>query len=109
MRKDLVWKEYLSDDERYADIINGVCFRGRQTLKAVRLKVYDPQGRMTERRKKGASPVTKRREITRDTVTFTGSVVRRIFVWVPAGEPPVSGADHYPIYWKVLGWPLDTA
>ena len=51
MRKDLVWKEYLSDDERYADIINGVCFRGRQTLKAARLKVYDPQGRMTERRK----------------------------------------------------------
>lgn len=68
MRKDLVWKEYLSDDERYADIINGICFRGRQTLKAAQLKVYDPQGRMTERRKRGVSPVTKRREITRDTV-----------------------------------------
>ena len=28
MKQDLVWKEYLSDDERYANIINDVCFDG---------------------------------------------------------------------------------
>ena len=32
MVRDLQWKEYFSDDERYADIINGIACRGRQVV-----------------------------------------------------------------------------
>lgn len=72
MKQDLVWKEYLSDDERYADIINGVCFGGRQAVSGKQLQPYSPQGhtavRPADRRKKKERPAGNHGENTRDTV-----------------------------------------
>ncbi len=33
MEKDVSWKSFFSDDERYADIINGIGCNGKQTVK----------------------------------------------------------------------------
>lgn len=43
MEKDLLQKEYLSDDERYADLLNGFLFRGKQKIKASDLQEVDSQ------------------------------------------------------------------
>lgn len=32
MKKDADWKEFFSDDERYADIINGLACQGKQIV-----------------------------------------------------------------------------
>ena len=32
MKSDISWKAYFSDDERYADIINGIAFGGVQEV-----------------------------------------------------------------------------
>ena len=32
MEKDVSWKEYFRDDERYADVINGIGFGGRESI-----------------------------------------------------------------------------
>ena len=42
-KEDEVLKRYLSDNERYADLINGVCFGGRQGIKAEDLSDRDTQ------------------------------------------------------------------
>jgi len=43
MEKDLLQKKYLSDDERYADLINGLLFNGKQQVKASDLQETDSQ------------------------------------------------------------------
>lgn len=35
MGKDTGWKEFLSDDERYADVINGIGCKGKQEGKTL--------------------------------------------------------------------------
>ena len=50
MEKDVSWKEYFRDDERYADVINGIGFGGRQLVTGADLQEVDPQtilGRMS--------------------------------------------------------------
>jgi len=42
-KEDEVLKRYLSDDERYADLINGVSFGGRQIVRAENLSDRDTQ------------------------------------------------------------------
>lgn len=43
MEHDMGWKEYLSDDERYADIINGIACNGRQIVTKDDLQEADTQ------------------------------------------------------------------
>lgn len=43
MDKDLVKKECLSDDERYADLLNGLLFYGEQKVQAADLQEMDSQ------------------------------------------------------------------
>ena len=43
MGYDAGWKVYLSDDERYADVINGICCKGKQEVKAENLQEMDTQ------------------------------------------------------------------
>lgn len=43
MGNDAGWKAFLSDDERYADIINGIGCKGRQMVKKEDLKEMDTQ------------------------------------------------------------------
>ena len=43
MEKDLLQKRYLSDNERYADLINGFLFAGRQVVSAGHLAELDTQ------------------------------------------------------------------
>ncbi len=43
MGKDVGWKGYFSDDERYADIINGIGCKGRQVVKKEDLQEMDTQ------------------------------------------------------------------
>ena len=41
MEKDILSKEYFSSDERYADLINGLGFQGRQIVKIEVRKIKD--------------------------------------------------------------------
>ena len=43
MGKDGGWKGYLSDDERYADVINGIACKGEQIVKKEDLQEIDTQ------------------------------------------------------------------
>lgn len=43
MERDVGWKGYLSDDERYADVINGIACGGRQVVKKSDLQEMDTQ------------------------------------------------------------------
>lgn len=43
MDQDMGWKEYFSDDSRYADLINGVVCGGRQMISEGHLKEADTQ------------------------------------------------------------------
>lgn len=43
MNKDIGWKEYLADNDRYADIINGICCKGAQMVAGKDLKELDTQ------------------------------------------------------------------
>lgn len=43
MGKDISWKEFFSDNARYADIINGICGRGKQIVSEHDLKEMDTQ------------------------------------------------------------------
>ncbi len=43
MDKDTGWKVYFSDDERFADIINGIGCKGRQVVKKEDLQEMDTQ------------------------------------------------------------------
>lgn len=43
MEQDLLLKRYLSDNERYADLLNGFAFGGRQIVKASDLTELDSQ------------------------------------------------------------------
>lgn len=43
MQQDLLLKRYLSDNERYADLLNGFAFGGRQIVKASDLTELDSQ------------------------------------------------------------------
>lgn len=43
MEKDTVWKSYLSDNERFADLVNGILFCGRQIVKADNIEELDTQ------------------------------------------------------------------
>lgn len=43
MAQDMEWKGYFSDDERYADIINGIVFYGRQVVTKQDLQELDTQ------------------------------------------------------------------
>ena len=43
MVKDVSWKEYFRDDERYADVINGIGFDGREFVTAENLEEADTQ------------------------------------------------------------------
>ena len=49
MEYDLVKKRYLSDNERYADLINGLMFKGRQLIRAENLMDMDTQTGMWSR------------------------------------------------------------
>lgn len=43
MVRDIEWKEFFSDDERYADIINGIACQGRQAVTKTDLQELDTQ------------------------------------------------------------------
>ena len=43
MEKDTVWKSYLSDDGRFADLVNGILFSGRQIVKEDDIEDLDTQ------------------------------------------------------------------
>lgn len=43
MGKDMGWKEFLSDDGRYADVINGIGCKGEQVVKKEDLQEMDTQ------------------------------------------------------------------
>lgn len=43
MGKDMGWKGFLSDDERYADVINGIGCKGEQVVKKEDLQEMDTQ------------------------------------------------------------------
>lgn len=43
MGKDTGWKEFFSDDERYADVINGIGCKGKQVVKKEDLQEMDTQ------------------------------------------------------------------
>ena len=43
MVKDVGWKGFLSDDERYADVINGIGCNGEQVVKKEDLQDLDTQ------------------------------------------------------------------
>lgn len=43
MNKDISWKGYLDDNDRYADIINGICCEGRQIVTGGDLEELDTQ------------------------------------------------------------------
>ncbi len=43
MRKDVGWKEFFSDDDRYADIINGIGCNGERIVKKEDLQELDTQ------------------------------------------------------------------
>lgn len=43
MEKDLCQRECLSDNERYADLINGILFEGEQKVRASDLHEIDSQ------------------------------------------------------------------
>lgn len=43
MEKDLCQRECLSDNERYADLINGILFEGEQKVHASDLHEIDSQ------------------------------------------------------------------
>lgn len=45
MEKDVKWKGYFDDDERYADIINGIGCKGEQIIKGTDLCEMNPQGK----------------------------------------------------------------
>lgn len=44
MEQDVEWKEYLADNDRYADIINGICCNGKQVVIGSDLHELDTQG-----------------------------------------------------------------
>ena len=41
--QDIVLQRYLSDNERYADLINGILFEGEQKVRASDLNEIDSQ------------------------------------------------------------------
>ena len=43
MKKDIGWKGFLSDDARYADVINGIGCKGEQVVKEEDLQEMDTQ------------------------------------------------------------------
>lgn len=43
MAQDITWKSYFSDNERYADIINGIGCGGKQLIAKDDLKELDTQ------------------------------------------------------------------
>ena len=43
MKRDIGWKGFLSDDERYADVINGIGCNGKQVVKKEDLQEMDTQ------------------------------------------------------------------
>ncbi len=43
MKKDMVWKVFLSDDRRFADLVNGILFQGAQAVVAQDLAELDTQ------------------------------------------------------------------
>ena len=43
MGKDMGWKKFLSDDERYADVINGIGCKGEQIVSKDDLHEMDTQ------------------------------------------------------------------
>ncbi len=76
MRKDDEWKNYLYDKSRYADVINGTAFGGRQVVSAEDLGDLDTQtgfvkepgeGRGAGRRKRKENRKTKYRDALQRT------------------------------------------
>lgn len=70
MQQDLLLKCYFSDNERYADLINGFCFGGRQVVKASDLTELDSQTGQHERagsRRGMVSGKTRNRDLIRKT------------------------------------------
>ena len=43
MERDIGWKRFFSDDERYADVINGLGCNGRQVVNEGDLQELDTQ------------------------------------------------------------------
>ena len=43
MKQDTGWKVFFSDDERYADVINGIGCKGKQVVKKENLQEMDTQ------------------------------------------------------------------
>ena len=56
MKKDMVWKAYLSDSSRFADLVNGILFHGVRTVTADDIAEADTQtgyaGQPRERKKR---------------------------------------------------------
>ncbi len=65
MKKDTVWKSYLADSSRFADLVNGILFHGIRTVTAEDIAEADTQtgysGQPRDRRKRG----TKLRDTVR--------------------------------------------
>ena len=64
--QDMVLQRYLSDNERYADLINGCWFGGRQVLKASDLSERDTQTEYWRRMKRIGGNGKWRRQRYRD-------------------------------------------
>ena len=75
MKKDTVWKSYLADSSRFADLVNGILFHGIRTVTAEDITEADTQtgysGQPRDRRKRG----TKLRDTVR-RVRFRDNYVR---------------------------------
>ncbi len=70
MKKDVGWKTFFLDDERFADIINGIGCGGKQIVKKEHLQDVDTQVWITARKQKKQGKTRKKKPIfkIRDSV-----------------------------------------
>ncbi|MBD5476175.1 MAG: transposase [Lachnospiraceae bacterium] len=88
MGQDIEWKSYFSDDERYADIINGIVFRGKQIVAETDLHEVDTQtgyrrGMRFIRKWQNAN---RRRSRIRDSVRKTAFGVNFVIIGIESQE-----------------------
>jgi len=75
MKKDTVWKAYLSDSSRFADLVNGILFHGVQTVTADDIAEADTQTGYAGQPREGRKRNIKIRDTVR-RVRFHDSYVR---------------------------------
>ena len=65
MEKDTVWKAYLSDDRRFADLVNGILFCGRQIVNEDDIEELDAQTGYVKHPGEKGKKKTKIRDVAR--------------------------------------------